>query len=79
MERFAGGLSAGAEMVRTDCRWGPESGIIVGSDVPFAGPSPVLLECTISSGADMEHQAGELGRPLCFTAGETGRGEGACP
>lgn len=53
---------------------GAEAGIIVGSAAPFAGPLQVLLEWAIRS--DTERQAGELGRPLCFT---TERGEGACP
>lgn len=42
-------------MVGTDCSWGPEAGIIPGSDVPFSGPplyslrTPSALGQTLST------------------------------
>lgn len=67
----------GAEMVGTDCYWGPKAGIIAGSDVPFSGlhpycrSSPPALEQT-------PHQDGELAHPCNLQLGKL-RGEGACP
>lgn len=63
----------GAEMVGTDCRWGPEAGIISGSDLPFSG---LHLYFTIGCQADTEHGDGELDHLQIV---ETKRGEGACP
>lgn len=44
-------------MVGTDCRWGPEAGIISGSDLPFSG---LHLYFTTGCQADTEHGDGEL-------------------
>lgn len=68
-------------MVGTDCCWGPEAGIIAGSDVPFPGPSPVPLELPSALeqalSTRMEHQERQI--ILVFTAGATKREEGAHP
>lgn len=66
----------GAEMVRTDCRWGPEAGIIAGSDGPFSGSSPVLPECTISSEQTRSTRLENQAVPCILQQGKLREGQG---
>lgn len=66
-----------AEVVGTDCHWGPKAGIIAGSVVPFSGLHPYSW----SSPPATEQTPHQDGAPAPLGILQLGklRGEGACP